>query len=203
MIISHAHKFIFVKTKKTAGTSIEIFLAPHCGPDDVLTPIDPPDPRHTAQNDDGFGPHFAARKIRSLVGPDLWNEYTTFCVDRNPWDKMVSHYYAFNARKAGGSLTFDDFIESGKGPFNFDKYTDAQDNVIVDHVLKYEDLPDALDQILTPRGIPPFRGVHAKSEYRTNRAPYQEHYTPQQAAAIEQLFAKEIALHGYTFNPSP
>lgn len=39
MIISHKHKFIFLKTSKTAGTSVEIALSKFCGPDDVITPI--------------------------------------------------------------------------------------------------------------------------------------------------------------------
>jgi hypothetical protein len=39
MIASRLHNFIFIKTMKTAGTSIEMALSPHCGPDDILTPI--------------------------------------------------------------------------------------------------------------------------------------------------------------------
>ncbi|HUU67665.1 MAG TPA: sulfotransferase family 2 domain-containing protein [Methyloceanibacter sp.] len=38
MIVSHKHKFIFLKTKKTAGTAIESALSELCGPDDVITP---------------------------------------------------------------------------------------------------------------------------------------------------------------------
>ncbi len=39
MIISHEHKFIFIKTAKTAGTSIEVALAQICGDRDVITPL--------------------------------------------------------------------------------------------------------------------------------------------------------------------
>ena len=38
MILSHAHKFIYIKTYKTASTSIEAALSAVCGPDDVITP---------------------------------------------------------------------------------------------------------------------------------------------------------------------
>jgi hypothetical protein len=38
MIISHEHRFIFLKTKKTAGTAIEAALSELCGPSDVITP---------------------------------------------------------------------------------------------------------------------------------------------------------------------
>ena len=43
MIISHDYKFIFLKNRKTAGTSIEIALSKFCGPNDVITPISPED----------------------------------------------------------------------------------------------------------------------------------------------------------------
>lgn len=45
MIISHKHKFIFIKPHKTAGTSVELLLSRICGPDDVITPLGfDPDP---------------------------------------------------------------------------------------------------------------------------------------------------------------
>lgn len=39
MILSHSNKAIFIKTKKTAGTSIEVYLGRHCGPRDIITPV--------------------------------------------------------------------------------------------------------------------------------------------------------------------
>ena len=38
MIISHEHKFIFIKNRKVGSTSVELALQTICGPDDVLTP---------------------------------------------------------------------------------------------------------------------------------------------------------------------
>lgn len=39
MIVSYARNFIFLKTRKTAGTTVEIALTPSCGPGDILTLI--------------------------------------------------------------------------------------------------------------------------------------------------------------------
>lgn len=39
MIISHKHKFIFLKPLIVAGSSTELFLADLCGPDDIITPL--------------------------------------------------------------------------------------------------------------------------------------------------------------------
>lgn len=37
--ISHEHRFMLIKTRKTAGTSVEIALSRSCGPDDIIRPI--------------------------------------------------------------------------------------------------------------------------------------------------------------------
>ncbi|MCB1495945.1 MAG: hypothetical protein KDJ86_09185 [Bauldia sp.] len=39
MIVSYEKNFIFIKTRKTGGTSVEIALTPSCGPDDILSLI--------------------------------------------------------------------------------------------------------------------------------------------------------------------
>lgn len=39
MIISHKYKYIFIKTRKTAGTSVEISLSRFCGKKDIITPV--------------------------------------------------------------------------------------------------------------------------------------------------------------------
>ncbi len=39
MIVSHHHKFIFLKTSKTGGSSTEVFLRQFCRPGDIVTPL--------------------------------------------------------------------------------------------------------------------------------------------------------------------
>lgn len=46
MILSHKHRFIYIKTYKTASTSIEAALSEICGPDDVITPASQPLMKH-------------------------------------------------------------------------------------------------------------------------------------------------------------
>jgi hypothetical protein len=43
VIVSYLHNYLFVKTKKTAGTSMEIALSAFAGNQDVITPITPED----------------------------------------------------------------------------------------------------------------------------------------------------------------
>ncbi len=41
MIVSFEHNYIFIKTGKVAGTSVEMALSRYCGPRDIVTPIYP------------------------------------------------------------------------------------------------------------------------------------------------------------------
>jgi hypothetical protein len=50
MIISHKYKFIFIKTCKTAGSSIEVYLSKFCGEDDIVTPIKKSENTHYPKN---------------------------------------------------------------------------------------------------------------------------------------------------------
>jgi len=54
MIISHEHKFIFIKTARTVGISIEVFLSQQRGPSDIVTPIPPPVEGHEPSNHEQF-----------------------------------------------------------------------------------------------------------------------------------------------------
>jgi hypothetical protein len=229
MILSHRYKFIFIKTAKTAGTSIEVFLSKHCGPEDVVTPIAPPVEGHQPRNYEGFiNPlpeilerpgkvfsalqhscttrekfynHMPAREVRNRVPTAVWNDYFKFCVERNPWDKTLSHYHMHAARE-GGSLSLDEYLARGRFPINYFRYTDRSGRkIIVDRIIRYENLLPELGEVFSQLSIPfdGTLGVTAKSEYRTDRRLYKDVFTDEQRRIIENVFAKEIELHGYRF----
>lgn len=202
MIISHEHRFIFVKTRKTAGTSIEVFLSKYCGQLDIVTPIIPRVEGHVPRNHKGFFNHIPAHAIRQRVDSDVWNAYFKFCVERNPWDKTLSHFFRKRALR-DPTLTFDAYLASGKLPLNYMSYTEPTNSTqtIVDKVLYYEDLTNGLESVFLQLGIPfdGSLGVNAKSGFRIDRRHYREIFTPHQAAIVAEAFKVELALHGYKF----
>ena len=201
MIISHTFRFIFIKTIKTAGTSIEVYLSPHCGPGDILTPVQPPEEGHQPRNAEGFYNHFSAWGVRQAVPPEIWNSYFKFCVERNPWDKVVSDYSMIRHR-SGGRVSFEEYIRHGRFPKSWELYTD-QDNrtLLVDEVLRWERLDEQLGEVFTRLGVPwdGALNVHAKSGYRADRKPSAEWYDERQKARVAQAFRQEIEQFGYEF----
>ncbi|MFZ2630040.1 MAG: sulfotransferase family 2 domain-containing protein [Desulfosalsimonadaceae bacterium] len=184
MIISHKYKFIFIKTNKTAGTSVEIALARFCGKDDIITPNDPKDEEIRKQlNYPGpqnweapftayrfrdifrmiqrqkkkarFYHHMSAAEIRSLLDESVWKNYYKFCFERNPWDRMISFYYW--RHKSGPRPPMSEFIDSND-PELLHKYGyrlyTINDEVVVDRLCRFENLESELAEVGRKLGFP-------------------------------------------------
>lgn len=183
MLLSHKHKFIFIKTNKTAGTSIEIALSRFCGEMDVITPNDPadeeirrhlgyPGPRNCyARFRDyrfrdiykllvrhkrklRFYHHMPASKIKALVGPACWRNYFKFCFERNPFDRVISFYYW--RTKKGPARTISEFINSGE-ILLLKKYGyrlyTIGDQIALDRICRFERMKEELNHIAASLGF--------------------------------------------------
>ena len=185
MIVSHLHRFIFIKSRKVAGTSIEVFLSQFCGEQDIITPLGADETLRQGMGGRnfwfstpgrgnrllrlwgemigrpsigyrGFFPHIPAKEIRRLLGQQAWSDYYKFTIERNPWDRQVSLYH-WHYRKRKAKPSFDLFIRS---PFHrkisSNFDTYAIDGEIAaDYVCRYETFEEDLTHVLKRSALTP------------------------------------------------
>lgn len=213
MIISHRHKFIFIKTTKTAGTSIEIALSKFCGPEDVITPISPEDEalrqelgyrgpqNYIGLNGVEFFNHAPASLIKRGVEESVWNEYYKFCFQRNPWDRFISFYYWRNQTEP--RMPISTFLESGLPPLLVERGHDLyciDGEIVVDKVCLFENLSGELEQVLARLGIHETVELpRAKSRFRKDKRHYRDILSEEEKDRIAALLHREIDAFGYQY----
>lgn len=113
MIVSHRHKFIFLKTRKTAGTSIEIVLSRYCDPDDIVTIISAPDEK-LRREIGGVGPQNHTGPIYKHEPKDIARILLRRRTERRPlyWRHMGAHH----VRRLVGKDVWNDYYK-----FAFDR----------------------------------------------------------------------------------
>jgi len=99
-------------------------------------------------------------------------------------------------------LSLDDYLTNEKRLcLNYPLYTDSKGKLLVDHVIKYENLNQELDTLFKTLGVP-FHGSldeTANQSFRKKHIPYQEEISELQRQHIQRIFAPEIEMHRYTW----
>jgi len=196
MIISHEHKFIFVKTRKTAGSSIEKYLVDYLGPDDICTGS-----RRDgtpALNIDALTGHLGWQWIKENYANE-WNSYYKFAVDRNPWDKMVSIYYWYlyskphKVRKGFEHLILQTNLDL------WDDWTNYSNNQgpTVDRLLTYENLHQQFLELPIPYNNE-LTTTFVKSGLR-KVSDYHELYTEEMQERVAKSFSQMIDHFQYQY----
>jgi hypothetical protein len=170
MLISHDKKFIFLKTKKTAGTSVEIFFQEYCLPPKMVgmteangdhTRTDAIVSEHGVVGYRGkrhpskkLFNHMSAFEVRAY-DPKAFEAYFKFTNIRNPFDKVVSFFWHLhrndpNVKDADFSAVRDAFInwvaKSGVKPRDQDVYR-IDGKFIADFYIRYENLQSDLEKV--------------------------------------------------------
>lgn len=220
MIISHKHKFIFLKTHKTGGTSLQITLSRHCGDKDVISKIhedDIPILRKAGGKDQQnaevplrryngrdwfqyllrgrkqyFSEHLDASYIKRWIGTDIWDSYYKFCFERDPFDKVLSYYYW---RTRNENCSIEDFLDENLNSLSDYNIYGNGDKILVDDVFLYENL-DASLQVLEERLKLKIdiSNVRAKANHRPKKSMRNDELTSKQKMEIAKAFEREIKL---------
>lgn len=229
MIVNHKYKFIFIKTQKTAGTSIETALSKFCSPTDVVTPISVKDeeyrkslgfqspvnysiPLKYYSTEDYlnlflkgrkkyFYNHMSCEEIRRYLGADIFDSYYKFCFERNPYDKFLSLFFHHGGFQRWNSL--EEFINKGELEIikGFDQYT-IKKVIAVDDIFKYEEMDSALALISEKLELEErlkLPPVRLKGQFRTDKSHYTELITPSVRKMIDIIWARELELMNYEF----
>jgi hypothetical protein len=224
MVVSHKHKFIYVHLGRTSGRSISFALSRHCGADDIITPISKR--LHRGQNFAGFKRHDKASDIRRKVGEKVWNEYFKFTFERNPWEKIISRYWAYAGLDTnkfykriwqnlfGQPLDFTNWFRMkvwqgrllGLGHVRFPRhygcYTD-NGRVIVDFIGRQENRKRHLELLSDRLGIRIDPDIHIGSDIRKDRRPYIELYDHCMQQIVANIYSKDLELLDYRFGEPP
>jgi len=227
MIISHKYKYIFIRTKKTAGTSLEIALSKFCGPKDVITTIHPadeekrqqlryPGPQNYKANRSvvckilerlklvrriqvrDFKEHRTAKQIRSNVSPEVWNSYFKFCIERNPYDKAISRYF-WKTKKSDPRPPITQFLaESTPETLSNWQIYSIDNEIAVDLIIRYETLNHDIAQLVEKLKLPGKLYLpKAKVDTRKDRRHYSQVLSEADRVRIEEVCANEISELGY------
>jgi hypothetical protein len=216
MIVSHKYRFIFLRTEKTASTSMISALQGILGENDVQASSDRPPwakfspihhralRRHCPQWF-GLHTHATASQVRDVIGRKIFDSYYKFVVERNPWDRQVSLYAHRQWKKGQTPEHFDrdmrSFVYRNTSYVrlnNWSKYAIGRE-IVADRVIRYERLADEIGDLAAMLGLPGPLDLPTLRKYTDDRPHYASYYSDATRDLIGGWYAREIDALGYTF----
>ncbi len=219
MLISTSHKFIFVHVPKSAGSSVTAVLQPYCLPKNrtLWRRLSSFLPLRENVRKVYFRQHDTAAKIRAKLGPEVFDEFTSFAIVRNPFDHAVSLFEflkmqtARNSGRVAAGLNFKEFMQLRSKPQRFaleesplkmvdqaSRLVDRHGKIIVTDVLHLEKLADEFQVLCAKLGLPPI-GMAVKNA--SKRLAIEKYYDAAAVALVQSHYARDFALFGYDTAP--
>lgn len=220
-LLSHRARFIFLKTHKTASTSVEAALEPLCAPEgaetgmhmrsELISAAGAIGARGRASDAATWKNHLSARPVRRLVGRQAWCDYAKITTVRNPYDRLVSMFYTrltseqreeieaapfINVRRA-----FASWLRANPRSNNLNKLTFGLRSCI-DHVVHFERLEEEFGALAAALRLSPAL-PRFKTGLRRREEPYADYYDAQTRQIVERGAAFELASFGYGFETGP
>ena len=108
MIVCHNYRFIFIKTRKTAGSSVEIALSRLCRDGDIVTSLSAERGEETLrQQEGGYGP---AGHLKSLFAHKGLKEWRRLLL-RGQWASYGQHMTAKEIKRLVGSEIWNNYLK--------------------------------------------------------------------------------------------
>lgn len=229
VMVSHAREFIFLKTRKTAGTSVEMVLEPLCRPPGAevsertptlisaqgivgrrLTPRPRLFRLRRLLGQTDWYNHMPAIEVRAALGAARWDRYRKIATIRNPFDLAVSRYHWELARH--GLPETGDFAETRarframllSGQFDGDHpIVHLGGRYVIDEMIRFETIQADLDALMArlAPGAPPVALPHTKKTSNRRQHAVAEYFDAEGIAAIRKSAAWVFERFGYPERP--
>jgi len=204
MILSYKHNYIFLKAYKVGGTSVQIALSDHLGPNDISTRVSEYKPgrdqstyRVKVQNTKGFRQHMKPWEIRRKIGKAQWDKMFKFTCVRNPWEMSVSIYYYGKFYK---KHTFKKWIKMCHCPIYAFIFWKGSGLEACDKYIRFEHLQKDYDRICKIIDIPTARLPRTKNIGNKKKKPLRKVYDAEAVDIIARKYARFIERFGYQYD---
>lgn len=183
MILSHSLKFVFIKTAKVGGGSLELYLSQFL--------------KEGERNK--YKSHISARDFMDKE-PLCWKKYFTFTITRHPMDRLISSYFWRNRKnkfKNFDDYLDKDFMDDNTGEGNYRLLIDHSGNLAdFDFIINYENYDSDVKKVLSLLNLPiPENFPDNKSNVRKDKRPWYEFMDSDHVVKIHKRFPKEIELY--------
>ena len=218
MFVCPEYRFIFLRTEKTASTSISDALARQLGGKGYssrkyfnaghtrFSPVKVGTLQKLMPGVFGLPLHAPAHQVRRVLGKETFDSYYKFAVERNPWDRQVSLYFHRRSENGKAALDFDRDMSSSLYRLlhhtrldNWSKYA-IGDTIVADRIIRFESLAPELEEVWSEIGLRSnLRLGKALSQYRDDNHDYRSHYSDFTRDLVARWYKREIDTFGYSF----
>ena len=217
MRISHRYKYIFFANPKTGSETVRKILDPHCDVKSVGY--------RDMNTENPFYVHMLPREASQVFSTLKWDydDYFKFVFVRNPWARLVSIYemifagYSIKPDFAAWLYQMEPGGTGGGGrdherwrrfgTYSIDNFIkDEAGKILVDRVIRLEDIEMELPVLLGQLGIPTQEKLviphlnRNKYDDSGNHSDYKAYYTTETRKYVERDYGYDIREYNYEFD---
>ena len=214
-IVSHKHKFIFIKVPKTGGTTQRWLWRQLQESIDLQGPLDQKDVSLDTLDWGVWYQHCTSKKVKEWFKENNlsngWGSYFKFGFVRNPWDREVSGYFASKENnkewmKTFPNQTFSEFLDFAPCSHMGERGKGQQHEYLteVDYIAKFEKYDEETKYIWKTIGLE--NDPIDTTMYRTRKPrnknidkPYWKYYNDVDVMRVHEAYKNDIEIFNYEF----